>query len=258
MVHFKVGVQFHPQHITWESYKVGILQAESLGVDTVWNWDHFYPLYGEKDGAHFECYSLLAATAALTQTVHFGAMVTCNSYRNPNLLADMARTIDHISQGRFILGIGAGWFERDYAEYGYEFGSAGNRLRALEKNLPVILARWEKINPPPVQHKIPILIGGAGEKKTLRMVAQYADLWNVLGSPADFAHKNQVLDEWCDRLSRDPKQVERTVLITDLKLVDSLDDYVEAGATHMILGLSEPWNFNAVEKALTWKQKTNR
>jgi probable F420-dependent oxidoreductase len=185
-------------------------------------------------------------------------MVTCNTYRNPNLLADMARTIDHISNGRFILGIGSGWFERDYAEYGYDFGTAGGRLSALDKNLPVILARWEKLNPPPVHGKIPVLIGGAGEKKTLRMVAQYADLWNLIDSPVNFAHKNQVLNEWCDRLGRDPKQVERTVLVVDHKLLDRLDEFVEAGATHMIVGLGEPWNFEAVEKALEWREAVNR
>lgn len=258
MTQFKVGVQFHPQHTTWESLKSGILQAESLGVDSVWTWDHFYPLYGEKDGAHFECYSMLAAIAALTTRVHFGAMVTCNSYRNPNLLADMARTIDHISNGRFILGIGSGWFERDYIEYGYDFGTAGGRLAALDKNLPLIQARWEKLNPPPVHGKIPILIGGAGEKKTLRMVAQYADLWNLIAPPADFAHKNQVLNEWCDRLGRDPQEIERTVVIVDHKLLDHLDEYAAAGATHMIVGLGEPWNYAAVEKALSvaaaWRQ----
>jgi len=254
---FRIGVQFHPQHTTWQSYKKGVIQVEEMGVDTIWNWDHFYPLYGERDGAHFESYSLLAATAVLTHRVQFGAMVTCNSYRNPNLLADMARTIDHISSGRFILGIGSGWFQRDYDEYGYEFGSAGWRLDNLNRDLPSIVNRWQNLNPGPVKGRIPILIGGGGEKKTLRMVAQYADLWNLVGTPQEFKHKNKILDKWCHELDRDPSEVERTVVITDLKLVDNLDDYAEAGATHMILGLGEPWDLNSVEKALTWKQQQN-
>lgn len=255
MTSYKVGVQFHPQHTTWESYKEAVVRAEALGVDSIWNWDHFYPLYGEPDGAHFECYSLLAATAVLTSRAHFGAMVTCNSYRNPNLLADMARTIDHISGGRFILGIGSGWFQRDYEEYGYEFGTAGKRLDYLGETLPLILARWGKLNPPPVNGVIPILIGGGGEKKTLRLTAQYADMWNLIAPPAEFARKNGILDEWCEKLGRDPKSIERTVVITDMKLLDRLNDFVPAGATHIILGLGEHWDFNAVEKVLAWRQE---
>jgi probable F420-dependent oxidoreductase len=255
MASYKIGVQYHPQHTTWMSYKEAVVRAEALGVDSIWNWDHFYPLYGEADGAHFECYSLLAATAVLTNRAHIGAMVTCNSYRNPNLLADMARTIDHISGGRFILGIGSGWFQRDYDEYGYEFGTAGKRLDQLEKSLPVIIDRWARLNPLPVNGKIPILIGGGGEKKTLRMTAQYADMWNLIAPPAEFARKNQILDGWCERLGRDPKKIERTVVITDLTLIDQLDDYVAAGATHLILGLGEPWDFDALEKVVTWRQE---
>jgi probable F420-dependent oxidoreductase len=248
MGRFKVGTQFHPQHCSMDDLRAGWREADAMGVDTIWNWDHFYPLYGEADGPHFEGWMQLAAMACDTEHAMFGALVTCNSYRNPELLADMARTVDHLSGGRMILGIGAGWFERDYDEYGYEFGSKLGRLEALELALPRIKARLAKLNPPPLG-PLPILIGGGGEKVTLRLVAEYADMWNGFGPPESWAKKNRILDEWCEKSGRDPKAVERTVHIQPAD-VDDLEAYLEAGAEHLIVGLGHPFDLKAVRRLL--------
>ncbi len=249
MARFQVGVQLHPQHCTTDQLRHAWKAADALGVDSIWVWDHFFPLYGEPDGAHFEGWSLLAAMAADTSDARIGVMVTCNSYRNPELLADMARTVDHLSGGRAYLGIGSGWFEKDYDEYGYDFGTAGGRLRDLEAALPRIKARLAKLNPPPVGD-LPVFIGGSGEKVTLRLVAEHGDSWNTFGPPSSYARKNAVLDDWCGRLGRDPAEIERTVGLMNPKELDEIDEFLEAGATHLIHGIGPPFDLSGVERLL--------
>ena len=243
----KIGVQIQPQATSVTEMRDAWKAADALGVDSLWTWDHFYPLFGDPDATHFECYSLLAAMAVDTCHATIGALVTCYSYRNPHLLADMARTIDHLSRGRFVLGLGSGWFERDYSEYDYEFGTAPGRLKILEAGLPIVKERLAKLNPGPVNGKIPLMIGGSGEKVTLRLVAEHADALNTFGPVDNFRRKNDVLNEWCAKVGRDPKAIERTVAIESKDLVDA-DGYAAAGADHLIVMLSAPFDLDPVAR----------
>jgi len=248
MAKFKVGVQLHPQATSTDELRNAWRGADALGVDSIWVWDHFYPLYGDPDAAHFECYALLAAMAVETAHAQIGALVTCNSYRNPNLLADMARTIDHLSEGRFVLGIGAGWFKRDYDEYGYEFGTASSRLRDLADALPRIMERLDRLTPPP-HGAVPILVGGSGPKVTLRLTAEHADAWNAFGPPEAYAEKNRILDEWCAKLDRNPRQIERTVGIQATE-IDDWEKYLDAGAEHLIVMAGPPFDMAPTRRLL--------
>ncbi len=245
---FKVGVQLHPQQTSMDVLRDAWTRADALGVDTIFSWDHFYPLYGEPDGPHFEGMTLLTAMAVTTTHAEVGLMVTCNSYRNPELLADMYRTIDHLSGGRVILGIGSGWFERDYDEYGYEFGTAVGRLGELRAGLRRITERLPRLNPPPTRD-IPILVGGSGPKVTLKIVAEFANAWNTFGPPENFAAKNKILDQHCEDLGRDPAQIERTVCLNEHE-IDQADAFVEGGAQHLILMNGAPFDFSGLERLL--------
>jgi len=252
----RIGAQILPQHGDYADIRRAVAEAEEAGVDIVFNWDHFFPLTGEPDGKHFECWTMLGAWAEATERVEIGALVSCNSYRNPELLADMARTVDHISNGRLILGIGAGWFERDYDEYGYEFGTAGGRLDDLGQALPRIRARWAKLNPAPTRD-IPILIGGGGEKKTLRFTAEYASIWHGFGDGDVHRHKRGVLDGWCAETGRDPAQIERSTGVR-VGPDEVAADLLDAGVTLFTLGVDGPkYDLGLVRDWVAWRDEHN-
>lgn len=252
----RIAVQLQPQHADYADIRRAVVAAEEAGVDLVFNWDHFFPLYGEPDGRHFECWTMLGAWAESTSRVEIGALVTCNAYRNPELLADMARTVDHISGGRLVLGIGAGWFRRDFDDYGYEFGTAGSRLADLERALPRIEGRWAALNPPPLRD-IPVLVGGGGERRTLRYTARHADIWHGFGSPPTLARKAGILDEWCRVEGRDPTEIERSTG-SDRGPEAVGEALLGIGITMVTIGLSGPrYDLGRVRDWLGWRDEVN-
>jgi probable F420-dependent oxidoreductase len=258
----RVAIQLHPQHGDYADLRRAVDRVEESGADILYTWDHFFPLYGDSDGAHFECWTLLAAWAEQTSRVELGPLVTCRSYRNANLLADMARTTDHIAGGRFVLGIGSGWFRRDYEEYGYEFGTAASRGRALAEALRIVKQRWDRLNPPPIRRPA-ILVGGVGERFTIPIAAEHADVWHAMfpARPDELEPKIAALERSCRDIGRDPTEIERAVGVEpdDLErfLADDAEVYVEAGFTQFTLGITGPsWDVGGpIEDWLAWRDE---
>ncbi len=245
---FKVGVTIHPQQCTIQQLRDAWRRADDLGVDSIWFWDHFFPLYGNANGNHFECWSLLAAAAIDTHAPQIGPMVTCVGYRNPDVLASVAATVDQLSGGRLVLGLGAGWFARDYAEYGFEFGQARDRVRLLKEVLPRIKQRIQKLRPGPAG-PMPLLIAGGGEQVMLRLVAQHAQMWNSIASTGAFARKSALLDDYCRRIGRDPSEIERTANVGGLT-PKVIDEWLQAGLQHFVLRMAQPFDTKEVERLL--------
>jgi probable F420-dependent oxidoreductase len=245
----RIGVTLPQQHCTIDQLRQAWREADRAGFDSLWVWDHFFPLTGDPDGSHFEGWSLLAAMACDTTRAQIGTLVSCTGYRNPDVLADMARTVDHLSGGRVILGIGAGGMgDRDYREYGFPLEDPKERVRLFGRAVPRIRARLARLNPPPAG-PLPLLIAGFGERVMLRLVAEHADLWNVGGPPADAAARNRVLDDWCRRIGRDPKEIERTVLLFP-EQAERWREYVDAGFDHLILGVTAPFDLDPAKRLM--------
>lgn len=241
----KVGVLVWNQYTDWASMRDFGVRADELGYDSLWTWDHLYPIIGNPDGPMLEGYMILAGWSQQTAHATIGLMVGANTFRNPGLVAKMITTLDHLSMGRAVLGVGAAWFETEHTAFGIEFGGGfGERIGWLDESVAlmrgmlhdgVATARGEhyhavdvRNDPRPVQDKLPILIGGAGERKTLQTVARYADAWNVsLVTPEQAAHKDGVLRRWCDEVGRDSDEIERTLSLGPMLI---RDDPAEAQA----------------------------
>ena len=229
MSDLRLGVNLWSQASDWPSFLAAGRRAEELGYDHVWTWDHVYAIFGDPYQPIFEGYTALAALAQATSRIRLGLFVGANTFRNPGLAVKAVTTIDHISGGRAIAGIGGAWFELEHTAFGLDFGSGfGQRLDWLAEAVPAMRRLLDgeevtsepggryafdrlKIAPLPLQDHLPICIGGGGEKKTLRIVAQHADIWNVFGTPETVAHKDAILREHCAVVGRDSAAIERTL-----------------------------------------------
>ena len=260
----RIAAQIHPQHGDYPAMRDAVVRAEALGYDIAYVWDHFFPLYGDRtDHRHLECWSLLAGWAEATSRIELGPLVACNAYRNPNLTADIARTVDRISGGRVILGLGSGWQRRDFDAYGYPFGTRGSRLQDLADALPVIEDRLSKLDPPP-HRPMPILIAGTGERRTLRIVAEHADAWHAAfpSSPAELEAPVAALRAWCAELGRDPADIEWGLGVEpdDLERFLAMDAEacVAMGFTQFTLGFDGPgFAVDAGAPWLAWRDRQN-
>lgn len=254
----RIGVQLMPAGAPdYPAWRRAVLHAEEVGADVIFGYDHFHspkPADGEEDPPNFEGWTALASWGEITTRAEIGLLVTGIGFRNPDLLADMARTVDHISGGRLILGLGAGWFEKDYRSYGYDFGSVKSRMDLFDEHLVRIEHRLSRLNPAPLR-KIPILIGGSGAKRTLPAVARHADLWHALLPIDEYRRATARVAELAEEVGRADSAVERSVNWTDER---SAEGYLAAGAT---LFLTEIWptaagyDFSTLDKMLDWRDE---
>ncbi len=296
----KFGIQTPPEYVSFEEIKNTWLEAEKLGFDSAWLYDHFFPIIGDPSGPCHEGWTALSALAALTSKIHCGIMVTGNTYRNPAVLAKMGATVDVLSNGRLNMGIGAAWFELEHNAYGIPFYTVGQRIRRCDEACEIIKCLWseEKVNfdgkyykikdaycnPKPVQKpRPPLMIGGQGEKLMLRVVAKHADAWNTFGSPELLSQKISVIREHGKDVGRNTDEIEKSVICTaciteDKKKIQEaasryvkafrlpseedarkrmlagnasevtrrVKEYLDAGVTHIILGLYAPYDMESV------------
>ena len=238
------------QAASWPELLDVARRVDQLGYDHLWAWDHLYAIFGDPYQDFFEGYSLLAAWARETKRVRLGLLVGANTFRNPGIVAKTITTIDHISDGRAIAGIGGAWMEPEHTAHGIEFGSGfGQRLDWMDEAASAIrrLLDGETATsepggryafnelrhlPPPVQKRLPIMIGGSGEKKTLRSVARYADMWNAMGTVDEMRHKIDVLRQHCSDVGRDPGEITFTLGIK-ATIRDSVAEADRVWRSHM-------------------------
>ena len=229
MTDLKTGILLWNQATDWPSYLAAVKKIDALGYDHLWAWDHLYAIFGDPLQPIYEGWTSLAACAMATEHIRLGLLVGANTFRNPGLVGKLATTLDHISGGRAILGLGGAWMEPEHQAYGIDFGSGfGQRLDWLEESVAAVHAMLDgkavtsapggryqfdaaEVHPLPIQRHVPIMIGGSGEKKTLRTVARHADMWNAMGTPETLAHKVQVLLAHCEAEGRDPGEIEFTL-----------------------------------------------
>jgi alkanesulfonate monooxygenase SsuD/methylene tetrahydromethanopterin reductase-like flavin-dependent oxidoreductase (luciferase family) len=235
----KIGALCWNQYTEWPPLLAAGIRADELGYDSLWTWDHLYPIVGDSHGPNYEGWLTITAWAQATTQIRIGLMVSANTFREPTLSAKLATTLDHISGGRAILGIGAAWFEEEHEAFGLEFGSGPpERLRWLGEALPIMRGMLDGTEPSatgtgryrakavrnlpgPVQDHLPICIGGGGEKVTLKLVARYADMNNVGGGIENVRRKEQILLRHCETVGRDPAEIERTSNIGNVTIRDN-------------------------------------
>jgi F420-dependent oxidoreductase-like protein len=244
MSHVKWGLQLWPQRTTWPEVRESALAAEAAGWDSIWTWDHLLAIQGPWQQPIYEGWLFLAGVAEATKRVRVGLMVGANTFRNPGVTTKLAVTLDHISNGRAILGIGGAWFEREHEAFGIDFGATvGERLDRLEEAVPLYrrLFDGELVShegrfytfkdalsePRPIQAHLPILVGGSGPRKTLRTVARHADAWNTSGDVDTLKGRLDILAEHCAEAGRDIGEIELTVSFPTI-----IRDTVEAAEAH--------------------------
>ena len=298
----QLGALPWPQYTDWAALREAGVRADGLGYDTLWTWDHLYPIVGSHHGPMFEGYLTLAGWAAATERIRMGLMVGANPFRNPALVGKMVSQLDHMSGGRIMCGIGAAWFSDEHRDFGLEFGATpGERIGWLEEAVVILRGMFDgtepsgsaryatrnvRNDPPPLQVHLPILVGGGGERKTLRVVARYADACNLGGGFERVARKEQILVEHCAAVGRDPAEIERTanlgvVVIRDTeaaararldelaahnggarswpnqlvgtseRVAAELRRFVDIGYRHLIAGFPAPYDSETMERLAT-------
>ncbi len=298
----KLGANCWGQYTDWPALREAGIRADRLGYDSLWTWDHLYPIVGDHTGPIFEGWMILAAWAEATERSTVGLMVGANPFRNPAVVAKMVTTLDHISAGRAILGIGGAWNEVEHRGLGIEFGgSPGERLRWLDEAVPIMRgmldgttpsgSRYytadEALNEPrPLQEHLPILVGGGGERKTLRIVARWADACNLGGGLENVKRKDEILRRHCDEVGRDESEIERTVGMgvcivrddpaeaarvntemfkrngnarewqnqmvgTPEQVIEKMRPFLDIGFRHFIVGFPSPYDAESMERLIT-------